>query len=187
MKTVRILSHDEAVRYQPKEKTAIIRLLDSEAMLGDSDIRNEPLAYEQDFSSVFELVVDDIKRMYPEYPEAVLFSRAHARFLVEAFGQISEENELIVHCRAGVSRSAAVAILFCRYLKRLDLECELYLNHNIYPNSYILSFQERMGIEPIHEDLRPLLERLERQVIEADHESIQYTVKKILERKEAVV
>lgn len=180
MNRIRIFSHDQAVRHYPAPRTGIIRLFDSEALLGESDVRNEPLSHEAKFEKVFVLTVDDIQRsLEDEYPGSVLFSDKHASYLKEVFHECADLDEVIVHCRAGVSRSAAVAILFARYLNRLDLECSLYVNHNIYPNAHILSFQEKMGIAPWSPELQPLLNRLTKQMIEADHESMLVTIEKL--------
>lgn len=177
---IQIMGHDEAVGYRPIGKTGIIRLLDSEALLGNSDVRNEPLRHEDLFTLVFPLVVDDLHSSAEEdYPGSVLFSSKEADYLIQAFHPLSEMDEVIVHCRAGVSRSAAVGILFARYLQRLDLECSIYLNHNIFPNRHILSFQGEMGIEKWDSRHDMVMERLFQQVIEGDHESICQSVKKL--------
>jgi len=179
---VHLLSHDEAVLFLPKEgvQTGIIRLFDSEEILGNSSIRNEALEHPERFEYVFEMVVDDIKRdISDEYPGAVLFDNTHAQELLGFFDVLSGMDEVIVHCRAGVSRSAAVAILFVRYLKRLDLECSLYLNHLIHPNSHILSFQSKMGILNWDSNVSPVMKKMERSVLEGDHESILMLSKKL--------
>lgn len=181
MKKIKVLSHDEAVHYKPSVKTSIIRLLDSDAMLKGSNVTNKKLLFHDDFSSVHELVVDDIKRSFTrEYPGSVLFSRKHALYLKDVFEKCKEDEEVIVHCRAGVSRSGAVAILLARYLERIDLECDIYLNHNILPNSHILSFQDRMGIPSWDKKYDKHMDMLTKQMLGADHESMVYTVDKIL-------
>lgn len=177
---IRIMGHDEAVMYRPNDKTGIIRLFDSEATLGDCTVRNEPLLHQDLFDFVFTLVVDDLHSSAEEdYPGSVLFSSNEAELLLEAFDRLGDMDEVIVHCRAGVSRSAAVGILFARYLKRLDLECSIYLNHNIFPNRHILSFQKEMGISPWDKKHDAVIERIFQQVIEGDHESICQSVKKL--------
>lgn len=180
MKQIRIFSHDQAVAHKPSPGTGIIRLFDSDALLGESDVRNEPLLYADEFAKVFTLTVDDIQRsVEDEYPGSVLFSMTEASYLLHAFEECKGLDQVIVHCRAGVSRSAAVAILLARYLKRLDLECGLYVNHDIYPNAHILSFQEKMGISPWEPELQPMINRLMKQMIESDHESMLVTIEKL--------
>lgn len=179
---VQILSHDEAVLFSPKDgvKTGMIRLFDSKAILGEGTVKNERLRHPEQFKKVYEIIVDDIKRdISDEYPGTVLFDEEHAQELLNMFEALSQMDEVIVHCRAGVSRSAAVAILFVRYLKRLDLECSLYLNHLIHPNSHILSFQEKMGIEGWDAALNPIMKNMERAVLEGDHETIAILTKKL--------
>lgn len=177
---IQIMGHDEAVLYRPNEKTGIIRLFDSEAILGNSTVRNEPLLHKALFASVYTLVVDDLHSSAEEdYPGSVCFSSKEATCLLEAFQEVRHKDEVIIHCRAGVSRSAAVGILFARYLKRLDLECSIYLNHHIFPNRYILSFQDEMGIERWDSHHEELIERLFQQKIEGNEQEVRQTVEKL--------
>lgn len=177
---IQIMGHDEAVMYRPKEKTGIIRLFDSDAILGNSEVRNAPLLYHEEFNFVCTLVVDDLHSSAEEdYPGSVCFSSKEAKRLLEAFEELRQLDEVIVHCRAGVSRSAAVGILFARYLKRLDLECSIYLNHHIFPNRHILSFQDEMGIERWDSHHEELMEQLFQQNIEGNEQEVRQTVKKL--------
>lgn len=185
IKRIRIMSHDEAVRYRPSVSTMMIRVLDSDACIGDSGEGNEALRYADDFKVVFSVVVDDIKRdVSDEYPGMVLFSEMHADWLCGVFdcgyglGDFAGIEEAVVHCRAGVSRSAAIGVLFARYLKRIDMECGIYLNHDVLPNSHILSFAEYMGIEAYEGRDAEMIERLTRLMLASDHEGMSATVRK---------
>lgn len=185
IKRIRIMSHDEAVRYRPSVSTMMIRVLDSDACIGDSGEGNEALRYADDFMNVFSIVVDDIQRdVSDEYPGMVLFSEMHADWLSGVFdsgyglGDLKGLEEVVIHCRAGVSRSAAIGVLFARYLKRIDLECGIYLNRDVLPNRYILSFSEYMGIEAYEGRDADLIARLTRQMIESDHEGMVATIRK---------
>ena len=169
MKTtmIKVMSCNEAVRTKPEPNTALLRILDSEC---GSEIRNlTPLNHPESYSFIEHLTVDDIIPSYLEYePELVLFETRHFEQL-RAFFEIAENYETVIfHCSAGISRSSAMAILFARYLNRLDLECVICLSHWIRPNPWILSFEKELNLPCFPEHLIPLRKKLYQDVEAGD-------------------
>lgn len=79
---IQIVGHDKVVLYRPKEKSGIIFLFDSDAILGNSKVRNAPLLYDEEFNFVCTLVVDDLHSSAEEdYPGSVCFSSKEANSL----------------------------------------------------------------------------------------------------------
>lgn len=68
----------------------------------------------------------------------VLFNEDHANRIINFINKYSYADHLIIHCAAGVSRSGAVGVFACRYLK-LDEHEFRKRNKCILPNMLILS------------------------------------------------
>lgn len=72
-------------------------------------------------------------------PKLRLFTKDHAENIVNFIDQINKNPKiktLVVHCAAGVSRSGAVGLFACRYLKLSEYEFRM-INLLIHPNEYI--------------------------------------------------
>lgn len=78
-----------------------------------------------------------------QFPHAVLFDKSHAKKVIDFLDEIrgknpSEDEELLVHCSAGISRSGAVGTFACDYLG-LDYVAFLRDNPYIRANHFVLS------------------------------------------------
>jgi len=75
--------------------------------------------------------------------DIILFNETHASQTIQFLDSLSTET-LIIHCAAGISRSSAIGLFACRYLK-LN-EQEFLDNHShILPNYYILSILNKVS------------------------------------------
>ena len=86
------------------------------------------------YDEVLELRFDDIPIPIEDY---ISFNKEHLEQIREF---VKEDEDIDIHCSAGISRSTAVAIGIC--VLKGDIEMMLdYLNrhHLIIPNDYILS------------------------------------------------
>lgn len=87
---------------------------------------------------------ESVMRYYPKY-KPILFNESHAKKVIKFIEEIHQDiNDyvLIVHCAAGVSRSAAIGEYAVNYCG-LDYE-EFRKNHpNIMPNHLVLAILNR--------------------------------------------
>lgn len=118
IKKVNYISRNMAEKIEPKidDKASIISINsdDNLAKLNDGWI-----------NKLF-IVFGDIDKEYPEYPNIKLFDKKQACEIIRFIEKVYDNSEfLIVHCDAGVSRSAAVA----KFIAELY---NLPFNHN-YP------------------------------------------------------
>ena len=82
----------------------------------------------------------DIKKIKKSHPKVTLFSEAHARKIIKFIDQCQSDDEgraLIVHCTAGISRSAAVGTFVIDYCQ-LSYQKFKKDNPSILPNQYVL-------------------------------------------------
>lgn len=72
--------------------------------------------------------------------ESKLFEKEDARLIIAFIDKIHKLDvpELIIHCAAGISRSGAVGLWACRYLKLNEREFRKQ-NEHILPNIHVLS------------------------------------------------
>lgn len=93
-----------------------------------------------------------LKKSYPDSKKNLyVFKKGHAKKILKFIDRINSDKQttiLIVHCDAGISRSGAVGIFACRYLK-LD-ETRFRKENNILPNSYV--YDILCNISQLHAD-----------------------------------
>lgn len=172
-RSLTVMSARQVSTFQPKPHTALLRILDTELVTAP------PLQHS--FDLVHELLVDDILPSYLEYePQMVVFGEAHVTQLQTFFELAKDYEHIIIHCSAGISRSPAVAILFARYLNRIDLECAVCLAHWILPNPWILSFEPEFNQHKIPAELMELRNELHHYVKKRDNEAVLETVQQLL-------
>lgn len=84
-------------------------------------------------------VVDPPLTLRSSGKRSILFSEMNAKKIISFLDGVKIDQEvkiLIVHCDAGISRSGAVGLFACRYLK-CDSEKFYRENETILPNPYI--------------------------------------------------
>lgn len=86
------------------------------------------------YDKVLELRFDDIPIPIEDY---IIFNKEHLKEIKEF---VKEDEDIDIHCSAGISRSTAVAIGICILKGNINMMLD-YLNrhHLIIPNDYILS------------------------------------------------
>lgn len=98
------LSLDEAMQFVPDKSTVAISILSP---------RRVPAALHADINPILRLYFEDTTAREDEQPRAGVFSEEQARqvidFIREHHGH-PESRHLLIHCEAGISRSAAVAV-----------------------------------------------------------------------------
>lgn len=95
-----VLSAIRAAEYEPRDRAVCVSIT-------DPDHPDVPLS--QRFAAILRLRFSDIDQP-SSLPEHTLFNRSHARKLLNFLRRWSHVDTLVVHCRAGLSRSPAIAI-----------------------------------------------------------------------------
>lgn len=172
-RSLTVMSARQVSTFQPQPHTALLRILDTELVTAP------PLQHS--FDMVHELLVDDILPSYLLYePQMVVFGDVHVTQLKDFFQLAKNYEHIIIHCSAGISRSPAVAILFSRFLNRLDLECAICLANWILPNPWILSFESAFHQHVLPAEVIELRKELYCHVKKRDNEAILSTVQQLL-------
>ena len=82
-----------------------------------------------------DITLADYETLKIVYPDLILFNRGHAREIIDFIKQVNSETEpsmLVIHCRAGISRSGAVALFAA---VKLGIE---FSDPYIRPNQWML-------------------------------------------------
>lgn len=86
------------------------------------------------YDKILELRFDDIPIPIEDY---IIFNKEHLKEIKEF---VKEDEDIDIHCSAGISRSTAVAIGICILKGNIDMMLDyLDRHHLIIPNDYILS------------------------------------------------
>lgn len=140
---IRVMSQDEAINFLPAHdrKTAIIRIHDPE----------EPvrlLKYESSFADELYVFFHDVRNPLVDSSGHVKKMSLHDAYRILLFVKNYRRSidTLVIHCHAGVSRSATVALAVCWYL---ELNDEELLNSGQYCfNTLMLrAFSQYLGLE----------------------------------------
>lgn len=107
LKHTGFVSRYEAENMDPKLNWAIISIYEPDSDAGPANLKPGWVA-------VLRLPFHDIEpgweHRYPEYPDLEIFEERHARHIVEFVQEhAASVDGILVHCKAGVSRSAAVS------------------------------------------------------------------------------
>lgn len=151
MKKIKILSLEDAISFNPPENTLMIRLLGSDKSLDDFE-EEFPLKYQDYFTDVLSYQFDDITPITGVIFGGRLFNKAHARQIIGDFIDNSSYLDcLAVHCRAGISRSSAIACSL-NHIFKLGVKEEEYLDQKIHcPNMHVyntmVATARELGIE----------------------------------------
>jgi predicted protein tyrosine phosphatase len=94
-----------------------------------------------------DLTLDELSRKKKEEKDKEkLFNESDAEQIILFIDEINKVDVpvLIIHCAAGISRSGAIGLFACRYLK-LDEKTFLNSNKHILPNFYILEILNKVS------------------------------------------
>lgn len=134
MTKVTILNGYEVVRYFPKGKASIIRICD----LWDELV---PLKFPYD--KVLTMQFYDIEPSEKIPVNWNYFSEFDGRVVMKMFESIEHDEELVIHCHAGISRSPAVALSFAWFMKDEQLEKQV-LEGKYIPNKQVLRVMSKL-------------------------------------------
>lgn len=133
---IKILSRVNALAF----KFAKPELLDKVNIISINDTWDKPAF--SDTPNILTLFFSDIDEEYYDMPEniqarLILFSDEHMRKIIDFINNMDKERTLLVHCHAGISRSAAVA-LFVQALYGTEEEFKLmFKQFDICPKRFI--------------------------------------------------
>lgn len=143
LKEVMFCSQSQAETLHPGMGWAIISI---------TEPHNRPVNLHPEWNHILRLEFHDIdpgwESQCPQHESMVLMDEDHAREIVRFVNRLKlSVHTLVVHCRAGVGRSAAVAKWLAeRYQLSFKHDYDLY-NRHVY--STLLSFQDRPGKDKI--------------------------------------
>lgn len=142
MESIRILSLEEALVFDPLEKTYMIRILGPDYLEKRFGGDFPRLLHSDKFMKVSCYEFDDVTPWSKEniYPYAELFEEYHAEKIIASFDKIKDSTDhLAVHCFAGISRSSAVASAL-NHIFDLRVPDESFLSvENHSPNMHVYS------------------------------------------------
>ena len=128
-----ILSQARLLEFSPKQFRAqpchLIRIIEARSNFDE-------LKFEDEFESIEEFKFDD--SMPGEPIPTVLMTEEQAAQIVDAFERAVDAKMFIVHCRAGRSRSAAVAQAFAYFIGDGLTEGYIDTCTRWSPNDYVL-------------------------------------------------
>lgn len=136
------------------------------SIMNSSDNLLDYFEFDLGWRSTLRLIFDDISDPTLEGPEYQLFSKYHAERILEATLdpdtlEVKAYNDIIIHCTAGVSRSAAVS-LFLNQLKsknvitdlsRFNFQCYNRLVFSILLDTYN-DLADKKSLPYYHERIR---------------------------------
>ena len=133
-----ILPERYVLDYQPlsNQKNILIRITSSEGQFS-------PLLYAESYEAIKEVKFDDItweqKKRADESGESNLvpITDQVASQLLHFYKTHKDAQLLVVHCEAGISRSAAVAVGILRYLNESEREKEVW--NDFSPNIEVVN------------------------------------------------
>lgn len=131
-----VLSAIRAGGYQPSDNAVCVSITDPD----HPDVR-----LSERFAAVLRLRFSDIDQE-TGLPEHTLFNRSHARALLDFLARWSHVDTVVVHCRAGLSRSPAIAIAIAELnslpVAQLEKEHPLWNRH--VRTTLVATAQERV-------------------------------------------
>ena len=121
LREVRVFSRQDACQLAPLKDVLVISVYDPE---------DGPAPLRRGWLNVLRLEFADIER---REPDAILFDNSHARAILDALEtHWMGMHSLFVHCRAGVSRSAAIGRFTAR-IAGVELPPHTdYFNRHVY-------------------------------------------------------
>lgn len=139
-----IFSLKEVLGVNPENegKTVLIRMIDP-CDRDRTDKEEYKLQHESKFHDILTIYVDDItdnmmEILKDEPDEYVLFSEEQAISIIRFFEKHATADTILIHCLAGISRSAGVAIGLARFLGAKEMEERIRTSGRHRPNETII-------------------------------------------------
>lgn len=149
-----IVSQSSAVKHAPNEEdhNIMIRITDP-----TSDFKK--LTYQSRYKEILELKFHDFteeqaKRIKDD--SLILFDNKQAQEILSFYQKHENADFLLIHCDAGISRSAAVALSIV--LERGNQKGEQYIWDNYIPNVYVANKMLSLFKKPLVIKQEPSLE-----------------------------
>lgn len=127
----------QANLYIPKGDSAIIRITD-----GGFDFDKLP----HNYNHKLELSFYDIEPRVGLPSNWNWFNKKDGEKVIKFFKQISDCDELVIHCHAGVSRSPAIALSYGWFTGDENIAKQIK-NGNFLPNRHVLEVMSRLIFE----------------------------------------
>jgi predicted protein tyrosine phosphatase len=149
---VMILSHSRAAKFQAEPKNQpiyLIRIFDAPKMITVAPYAK--LRHPEQFEIIKSYTFDDVSHLQ-EHDRFVLFQDKIAKQILTDFDNEGRDCQtLLVHCRAGISRSPAVAIALSEIfqLKTPEEIAEMKKQFSFY-NKRVYSFLLKVSQEMAH-------------------------------------
>ncbi|QST02118.1 hypothetical protein IMZ31_21955 (plasmid) [Pontibacillus sp. ALD_SL1] len=147
---ITILPMHIASVYTPKTENAVlIRVLDP----GE---KGDAIENPDQYKAIHRISVHDNAGFIgrpPGWKNAVLFDEGMASDLVDFVNQYPNTEEWVVHCHAGVSRSAAVGLSIAWITEDREAEKAILQNTTLFPNPHILTVMaHKLSLLPMKQE-----------------------------------
>lgn len=127
---ITVIAYDDLYEYIPKEKSMLIRLHIE---------KDEDLSFKENYIDILNIdVIDEWDLNNPNF-KGKLFTEKNAKDIYEfVCKNINEVEEIVVHCKAGLSRSPAIAICILNYIGERDVALNYVHSYRCMPNRLIM-------------------------------------------------
>ncbi|MBQ8997199.1 MAG: dual specificity protein phosphatase family protein [Clostridium sp.] len=125
---IKVMSQDEALKYSNNtdKRIAIISIVGA---------KEKPLEFNEEIVCVFRMFFEDIERPIGNYKAPSKEDFKGLKDFID--NNMDSVDEIVVHCHAGVSRSAACASAIARYIGVNDLF--IWSSSDYMPNRLVFS------------------------------------------------
>jgi predicted protein tyrosine phosphatase len=140
-----VLSRLMAQVWKPDESPAILISINDV----EDDVENNPTKFihEDCYLDILRLTFSDCDREFPDYDKPIkLMNKLHAKQILEFVEKyINDVSLIVVHCAAGVSRSAGVAAALSLLIE--GNEGLYYSGREYHPNIHVKTLIIRYALE----------------------------------------
>jgi predicted protein tyrosine phosphatase len=138
-----ILSQREAINYVPKDKEKTVMIRIHEPLEGVNPLKHESL-----FLDELYVFFHDVHGKIDHLPEDIkLMSLLDVKRIFQFASRHRDVDTTIIHCHAGISRSASVALAITWFLQLSDEELKILSSERYVLNYHMLTmFAEVLGI-----------------------------------------
>lgn len=127
---ITVLAYDDLYEYIPSEKSILIRLHIEE---------NEDLSFEKKYINILKInIIDEWDINNPKFKNK-LFTNEHSLEIYNfVTNYLSNIHEIVIHCKAGLSRSPSVAICLLNFLGEKEQGLNYIHKYRAMPNRLII-------------------------------------------------